>query len=247
MQVGMSETYPPRACRKADHNRISDQRIILDSNRREDQRGGRTISSGRSHPRLRHDLNNYGITIHSFSLLRQRLAVRMFSARGFINRRITAILMFRTWGNLEARIFDNHAASTLLALNMHLLLFNTISVPHVSARAGVAPPDAFRNYPTLLSASILGLRTKSRLLLILRHGPCFPIICIACSLPGNRRARSGFYRVSSAISGGPFILFPSGFILVGHCVPATWSVPSGRSNITSHYRPQAVQSLPLPR
>ena len=41
----MTETYPPRACRKADHNRISDQRIILDSNRRENQRGG----GGQSH------------------------------------------------------------------------------------------------------------------------------------------------------------------------------------------------------
>ena len=62
---------------------------------------------------------------------------------------------------------------------MLLLLFNTVSVPHVSARASVVPPDAFRNYPTLLSASFLGLRTISRLLLTLRHGPCNPIICVA--------------------------------------------------------------------
>ena len=155
--------------------------------------------------------------------------------------------MFRTWGNLEARILANHAARTLLATHMQLLLFNTISVPHVSARAGVAPPAAFRNYPTLLSASFLGLRPVSRLLLTLRHVTCFPIICIACSLPGNRRARSGFLAHSSSIQCGLTILFPSGLILACRCVPANWSVPSGRSYITSHYRPQAVQSLSLPR
>ena len=116
------------------------------------------------------------------------------------------------------------------------------------ARAGVVPPDTLYLYPTLIAASILGLRTISRLLLNLRHGPCNLInLCIACSLPGNRRARSSFYRVSSAISGGPTILFPRGFILACRRVPGTRSVPSGRSYITSHYRPQAVQSLPLLR
>jgi hypothetical protein len=106
-----------------------------------------------------------------------------------------------------------------------------LSVPHVSARAGVAPPTAFRNYPTLLAASFLEFRTLSRILLSLRHGPCYPSFCIAWSLPGNRPARSGFLTPSSAISGGPFVLFACGFILVGHCVPANWSAPSGRSYI----------------
>jgi hypothetical protein len=35
-------------------------------------------------------------------------------------------------------------------------------------------------------------------------------LCIAWSLPGNRRARRGFLAHSAVISGGPFILFPSG-------------------------------------
>jgi hypothetical protein len=100
------------------------------------------------------------------------------------------------------------------------------SGPHVSTRAGVAPPDAFRNYSTLFSASILGLRTKSRLLLHFRHVPCNPII-FARSLPGNRRARSSFHRVSSAISGGPGILFRCGFILLSlhsrYPVGSKWS------------------------
>ena len=58
-------------------------------------------------------------------------------------------------------------------------------------------------------------------------------LCIACSLPGNRRARRGFLAPSSAISGGLTILFPGGFILVARRVPATWSGPSERSYITS--------------
>jgi len=73
-------------------------------------------------------------------------------------------------------------------------------------------------------------------------------ICIACSLPGNRRARSGFLAHSAAISGGPTILFPSGFILVGHCVPANWSGPSERSYITSCFpTPAGFRSLPVAR
>jgi hypothetical protein len=38
------------------------------------------------------------------------------------------------WGNPEARIFDHHAAFISLALNMQLLLFNTISAPHVAGQ-----------------------------------------------------------------------------------------------------------------
>jgi hypothetical protein len=72
-------------------------------------------------------------------------------------------------------------------------------------------------------------------------------LCNACSLPGNRRSCSGFLAHSSSIQCGLPILFPCGFILVGRCVSGTRSVPSGRSNIMSCYRPQAVQSLPLLR
>jgi len=146
-----------------------------------------------------------------------------------------------------SRILTNHAARTLLALNMHLLYLILVLVPHVSARAGTVPPDTLYPYPTLIAASILGLRTLSRLLLITPSRPMqSDNLCIAWSLPGNRRARSGFEPVSSAISCGLNILFRCGLFYC-RCVPATWSVPSGRSNITSHYRPQAVQSLPLPR
>jgi hypothetical protein len=90
-------------------------------------------------------------------------------------------------------------------------------------------PSTF--FPKNIAASILGLRTKSRLLLNLRHIPCNLIICIARSLPGNRRARRLFNRVSSAISGGLAILSPKGFILIDRCVPAICSVPCGRSYI----------------
>ncbi|MGO8820677.1 MAG: hypothetical protein ACLQO6_05550 [Desulfomonilaceae bacterium] len=60
-------------------------------------------------------------------------------------------------------------------------------------------------------------------------------ICIACSLPGNRRARRGFSGISSAISGGITILIPSGFVRVYRGVPPTWSVPSSRSYIMSSF------------
>jgi hypothetical protein len=104
-------------------------------------------------------------------------------------------------------------------------------------RPGQAPrrqtPFAFSS--SLVAASFLGLRTKSRLLLNLRHIPCNLIICIACSLPGNRRARRGFYRVSWAISGGLAILFHIGFGRIYHQVPATWSGPNGRSYIMSSF------------
>jgi|GEM_PF-3627793 len=68
-----------------------------------------------------------------------------------------------------------------------------VLVPHVSGqgkRRAARHPLPFS--PLYLAASFLGLRTKSRLLHSLRHVTCFPIICIARSLPGNRRARSGF-------------------------------------------------------
>ncbi|MGP8284362.1 MAG: hypothetical protein ACLQT6_16825, partial [Desulfomonilaceae bacterium] len=46
--------------------------------------------------------------------------------------------------------------------------------------------------------------------------------CNACSLPGNMRARKGFYRVSSATSGGLSILSLSGFVRIYRRVPATY-------------------------
>ena len=97
--------------------------------------------------------------------------------------------------------------------------------------------------PKHIAASFLGLRTISRLLLLLRHVSCNLIICIACSLPGNRRARRGFNRVSSSVSGGLNILFPKGFIHIDRCVPATWSVPSGRSYIKWRF-PTLPGSIP---
>ena len=146
----------------------------------------------------------------------------MYSARGFTNQRITTILMFRMWGNLEASIRANHAACSILARIMQLLFLNSRFGP---ACFGQGKRRAARHLlpfsPFHIAASILGLRPISRLLLNLRHGPCNLIICIACSLPGNRRARSGFYRDSPAISGGLSILFPKGFIHIDRCVPAT--------------------------
>ena len=94
---------------------------------------------------------------------------------------------------------------------------------------------SFTFFPLHLAAAILGLRTMSHLLLNFRHVPCNPLIlCIACSLPGNRRARSVIVAHSSSISGGLNILFPSGLFYC-RCVPATCLVPSGRSYITSHF------------
>ncbi|MDA8407345.1 MAG: hypothetical protein M0T73_10880 [Deltaproteobacteria bacterium] len=49
----------------------------------------------------------------------------MISARGFRNKHITNILMFLTWGNLEASILANHAAFISLARNMQLLFLTS--------------------------------------------------------------------------------------------------------------------------
>ncbi len=55
----------------------------------------------------------------------------MSIARGFTNKRITNILMFLTWGNLEASILSNHGAFISLAHNMQLLFSNSRFGPHV--------------------------------------------------------------------------------------------------------------------
>jgi len=92
--------------------------------------------------------------------------LRMSKARGFTNQRITNVLMFLTWGNLEARILPNHADCSFLACNMQLLFFNSRFGP-----VCFLPGQASRRQtpiclcPLHLSASNLGLRTKSRLLL----------------------------------------------------------------------------------
>ncbi len=117
--------------------------------------------------------------------------------------------MFRRWGNLEASIRSNHAAFISLANNMQLLFLNSrfgLACFGQGKRRAARHPLPF--FPKHIAASFLGLRTKSRLLLSLRHVTCFPIICIARSLPGNRRARSSFYRGSSSISGGITTCFP---------------------------------------
>ncbi|MDA8407661.1 MAG: hypothetical protein M0T73_12515 [Deltaproteobacteria bacterium] len=55
----------------------------------------------------------------------------MSTARGFTNKHITNILMFLTWGNLEASIPSNHAAFISRAHNMQLLFLNSRFGPHV--------------------------------------------------------------------------------------------------------------------
>ena len=67
--------------------------------------------------------------------------------------------------------------------------------------------------------------------------------------PGNRRARRGIPARSSSISGGLDIpSSPIGFILACRCVPATWSVPSGRSYIKWRFPTlPGFHSLPLIR
>ena len=180
----------------------------------------------------------------SFPGLGKEGRLRMSTERGFTNQRITTNFMFRTSGNLEARIVAHHAAFISLALIMQLLFLNSRFGP---ACFGQGKRRAARHLlpfsPFHIAASILGLRPISRLLLNLRHGPCNLIICIACSLPGNRRARRSIPACSSCISGGRIILFPSGFILVCRCVPATWSGPSGRSYIMSCF-PTLPGSVP---
>jgi hypothetical protein len=47
------------------------------------------------------------------------------TARGFTDRRIAMISMFRPWGNLETSILANHSACNLLARNMQLLFLNS--------------------------------------------------------------------------------------------------------------------------
>jgi hypothetical protein len=169
------------------------------------------------------------------------------SARRFREQRIMIILMFRTWGNLEA----NYQPTTPPAISWPATCSYFSLIPFRSRmfRPGQASrrQTSFTFFPLHIAASILGLRTKSRLLLNLRHVPCNLIICNACSLPGNRRARSYFFAYSSPISGSLNILVSPWINLIDRCVPARCAVPSGRSNITSHYRPQAVQSLPLLR
>ena len=156
----------------------------------------------------------------------------MSTARGFTNQRIAIVLMFRMWGNLEASIRANHAACSILARIMQLLILNSRFGPACLGQGKRRAARRFLPFSLLhIAASIHELRTKSRLLLTRRHVPCNPIICIACSLPGNRRARRSIPAYSSSISGGLDIPSPIGFILACRCVPANWSVPSGRSYI----------------
>ena len=147
----------------------------------------------------------------------------------------------------SSRILAHHAACTLLARYMQLLYLISFWFRMFLSRAGTVPPDTLYPYPTLIAASILGLRTLSRLLPITPSRPMQSDYLYRMFLAGQQACPQRLSAHSSAISGGSAILFPSGFILSCRCVPANWSVPSGRSYITSHYRPQAVQSLPLLR
>ncbi len=103
--------------------------------------------------------------------------LRMSKARGFTNQRIMIILLFRTSGNLETHILPNHSACSFLARNMQLVFFNprfglACSWPGQASRRQRHPLPLF---PKHIAASILGLRTKSRLLLNFRHGLCNPL------------------------------------------------------------------------
>ena len=116
----------------------------------------------------------------------------MSKARGFTNQRITNILMFLTWGNLEARILPNHAAFISLARNMQLLFFNSRFGPACFGQGKRrAARHLLRFSPLHISASILGLRTQSRLLLILRHVPCNPINLYRMFLAGQQACPQG--------------------------------------------------------
>jgi hypothetical protein len=132
----------------------------------------------------------------------------------------------------EAHLFAHHAAFISLALNMQLLFLNSRFDP---ACFGQGKRRAARHL-LLFPVTYCGVvpwftdyitppaNTPSRHVLS-------DNICIARSLPGNRRARSGFLGHSSAISGGLTILFPIGLIHVCRRVPEPWLVPSGRSYI----------------
>ena len=83
----------------------------------------------------------------------------------------------------SSRILDNHAACNLLALNMHLLYLILVSVPHVSARAGVVPPDTFYVFPRYIfrrRSLVYGLNhascsssvTDHAIRHSVSHGPC---------------------------------------------------------------------------
>jgi hypothetical protein len=123
--------------------------------------------------------------------------------------------MFRTWGNLEANYQPTTPPAISWPATCSYSFLIPVLVPHVSARAGVAPPDIFYIFPT---PSCGGDPWVKDYVTPLAKPPSRPMqsvnLCIALSLPGNRRARIGFLAHSSSISGGPFILFPSRFILV---------------------------------
>ena len=136
------------------------------------------------------------------------------SARRFREQRIMIILMFRTCGNLPPEYLPITPPAISWPTTCNCSPIIPSSVPHVPGQGRRrAARHLLRISPLHLAASILEFRTISRLLLILRHGPCFPIICNACSLPGNRRARSGFLAHSSSISRGSAVLSPSGLFL----------------------------------
>jgi hypothetical protein len=130
----------------------------------------------------------------------------MSTAEEFTNQRFSTPLMSRPGGNLEASMIANHAACSLLSRSMQLFYQVPVLVPHVPDQGKRRAARRLSLYPTLLAASFFGLRAKSRLLQPLRHVPCNLTICIACSFPGNRRARSGFVAYFSSISGGLNIL-----------------------------------------
>ncbi len=90
-------------------------------------------------------------------------------------------------GISSARILAHHAAFISLAHNMQLLLFNSRFGPACFGQGKrSAARHLFRFSPFHIAASILGFRTLSRLLLILRHGSCFPINLYCTFLAGRQ-------------------------------------------------------------
>jgi hypothetical protein len=135
----------------------------------------------------------------------------MSTARGFTEQKITTILMFWMWRNLEAHILANHAAFISLALIMQLLLLTSRFGP---ACFGQGKRRAARN-PLRFSRSVLRHRSLGYRL---NHA--------SCSFPVTAHAISD-YSVShvpcraTGVPAGAFIVFPrSSRAVLTSCFPA---------------------------
>jgi hypothetical protein len=83
----------------------------------------------------------------------------MSKAREITNQRITDILMFLTWGNLESRILPHHAAFISLARNMQLIFFNSRFGPACFGQGKRRAARSLFRFSTFhIAASIHGLQ-----------------------------------------------------------------------------------------